>query len=80
MGEVAEDQEDGQEPDTSSRQKAETQKALSEMNELWCLKLQDLIEQYDDIIEEQYKQRIKKPTKEDQIVIRKLVAQNPEYK
>ena len=59
------EEEDGLVLDSSSRQKDETIQALSEMNELWCLKLSDLIDQYDDIIEEQYQQRMKKPSKED---------------
>ena len=62
---LEDEEEDGLVLDSSSRQKDETIQALSEMNELWCLKLSDLIDQYDDIIEEQYQQRMKKPSKED---------------
>ena len=44
------------------------------MNELWSSKLGELITQYDDLIEEEYKPRLKKPSREDQAAIKALLS------
>ena len=64
----------------TDRQKTETIEALIEMNELWTLKLGDLLEQYDNIIEEEYLQRLKKPSREDQARIKSIYQTNSEFK
>ena len=49
------------------------------MNELWSSKLGDLITQYDDLIEEEYKPRLKKPSREDQAAIKALIGSNQQF-
>ena len=69
-------------PDDSEdtdRQNNETIKALLEMNELWSSKLGDLITQFDDLVEEEYKLRLKKPSREDQATIKALIGSNQQF-